>query len=97
MRKSLVFGLRLRNVDVVTATEANMLNRSDEDHLAVASTGGRTLVSYNIDDYCAPHQDWLHRGRTHAGIIDVTQQQYSVGEELRRTMRLISRVTAEQM
>jgi hypothetical protein len=36
-------------------------------------------------------------GRTHAGIIVVPQQQYSVGEELRRVMRLISRRPAEQM
>ncbi|SPE35798.1 conserved hypothetical protein [Candidatus Sulfopaludibacter sp. SbA6] len=35
--------------------------------------------------------------RTHAGIIVAPQQQYSVGEELRRIMRLISRSTAEQM
>jgi len=39
--------------------------------------------------------------RTHAGIIVAPQQQYSVGEELRRIMRrimrLISRCPAEQM
>ena len=27
MRRSLVFALRARNVDVLTATEANMINR----------------------------------------------------------------------
>jgi len=35
--------------------------------------------------------------RTHAGIIVAPQQQYSVGEELRRIMRLISRCPTEQM
>ena len=30
MRKALVFGLRARNVDVLTAAEANMINRPDE-------------------------------------------------------------------
>jgi hypothetical protein len=35
--------------------------------------------------------------RAHAGIIVAPQQQYSVGEELRRIMRLISRCTAEHM
>src|SRR5438876_11439604 len=35
--------------------------------------------------------------RTHSGIIVAPQQQFSVGEELRRIMRLISRRTADQM
>jgi len=37
MRKSLVFGLRARKVDVVTASDAERINRSDEDHLANAA------------------------------------------------------------
>ncbi|SPE35799.1 hypothetical protein SBA6_490024 [Candidatus Sulfopaludibacter sp. SbA6] len=41
MRRSLVFGLRARNVDVLTAAEANMINRQDEDHLAAASAAGK--------------------------------------------------------
>jgi len=48
-------------------------------------------------DYCALHQSWMSAGRTHAGIIVAPQQQYSVGEELRRVVRLISRRPAEQM
>jgi len=35
MRRALVFSLRARNVDVLTALEAGMINRSDEDHLAL--------------------------------------------------------------
>jgi hypothetical protein len=31
MRKALVFGLRSRNVDVLTAAEAEMINRDDQD------------------------------------------------------------------
>ena len=37
MRKALVLGLRARNVDVLTAAEAEMINRDDRDHLAAAS------------------------------------------------------------
>jgi hypothetical protein len=43
MRRSLVFGLRARNVDVLTALEAKMINRADEDHLATASASERVL------------------------------------------------------
>ena len=97
MRRSLVFGLRARNVDVLTAAEADMINRQDEDHLAAASAAGRALFTYNTADYCALHQRWMSLQRTHAGIIVAPQQQYSVGEELRRIMRLISRCPAGQM
>ena len=37
MRRALVFGLRTRNVDVLTASETEMINRDDQDHLATAS------------------------------------------------------------
>ena len=97
MRRSLVFGLRARNVDVLTAAEADMINRPDEDHLTAASAAGRALFTYNAADCCALHQSWTSLERTHAGIIVAPQQQYSVGEELRRIMRLISRCPAEQM
>ena len=39
MRRSLVFGLRARNVDVLTAAEADMINRQDEDHPTAAVAG----------------------------------------------------------
>jgi hypothetical protein len=69
----------------------------DEDHLGAASSTGRILFTYNTADYCALHQRWISLKRSHAGIIVARQQQYSVGEELRRIMQLISRRTAEQM
>ena len=56
MRRTLVFALRARNVDVLTALEADMINRGDEDHLAAATASGRVLYSYNLADYCILHQ-----------------------------------------
>lgn len=97
MRRSLVFGLRARGIDLETAAEAGMINRPDEEHLAYASEAGRTLLSYNACDYCSIHQLWLSAGRAHAGIIVAPQQQYSTGEELRRITRLISRRAAADM
>jgi hypothetical protein len=97
MRKALVFGLRARNVDTLTAYEADMINHPGEEHLDTAFAARRTLFSYNTGDYCALHQGWIRQKRSHSGIIVAPQQQYSVGEEVRRIMRLISRITAEQM
>jgi hypothetical protein len=97
MRRSLVFGLRARNVDVLTASEAEMINRDDEDHLATASAAGRVLYTFNVADYCVLHQAWISQQRSHAGIVVAPQQRYSTGEELRRLMRLIGSLTAEEM
>src|ERR1700687_2665524 len=90
MRKALVFGLRARNMDVLTATEAQMINRDDQDHLAIAATSGRVLYSFNVADYCILHQAWISEKRFHTGIVVAQQQRYPAGEELRRLMRLIS-------
>lgn len=97
MRRSLVFGLRARTVDVLTALEAGMINRKDEAHLTTASSSGRTLYTYNAADYCLLDRNWMREGRSHAGIIVGAQQRYRAGEELRQLMRLVSTLTAEEM
>jgi hypothetical protein len=97
MRRSLVFGLRARSVDVLTALETEMINRADEAHLSTAANLGRVLYTYNTADFCILHQDWTTRKHQHAGIVVASQQRYSVGEELRRLMRLIAGLSAEQM
>ena len=96
-RRSLAFALRARNVDVLTAAEAAMINKLDQDHLLLAASLDRALYTYNTADYCILHQNWPAEGTPHAGIIVATQQRYSVGEELRLLTRLISRVGAETM
>ena len=97
MRRSLVFGLRARTVDVLTALDAQMINRDDEAHLVTASGSERAVYTYNAADFCLLHQRWTSEGRPHTGIIIGAQQRYRAGEELRRLMRLISSISAEQM
>jgi len=97
MRRSFVFALRARNVDVLTASEARMINRADADPLSLATSEGRILYSFNVGDYCALHQAGLSTGQPYAGIIVAQQQRYSFGEELRFLMRLVSTVSAEEM
>ena len=47
MDRDLVEGLRARGVDVLTALEAGMIERSDEEHLDFATREGRILYSFN--------------------------------------------------
>lgn len=97
MRTSLVFALRARNVNVLTASEAGMINREDHDHLSVAANAGRALYTFDVADYCVLHRLWISQGREHSGIIVAPQQRYGTGEELRRLMRLIGSVSAVDM
>jgi len=62
-------GLRLRDIDTVTAQEANMLEAYDEDHLALATNQGRVIFTQDVD-FLRLHA----AGISHAGIVYVHQQ-----------------------
>ena len=97
MDGDLVRGLRSRGVDVVTAIEARMICRSDEDHLRLASTQGRVLYSFNVRDFQRIHSEWVVHGEEHAGILVAQQRRYSTGDQIRRMVRFIGTISREAM
>jgi hypothetical protein len=97
MRHSLVRALRSRGIDVITALDAGMIERPDADHVAYASSQGRVLCSSNAGDYYRLHTDHLASGKTHVGIIVIAQQRYTVGDQMRRILKLIAVRTAVDM
>src|SRR4051794_18592288 len=97
MRKSLVVGLRARGVDVLTASEAQMIARPDEEHLRLAASLKRALFSFNTADYCVLHEQWIASRRTHWGIVVARQQRTTVSEELKRLVKLVGLRTAAEM
>lgn len=88
MRHALVTALRARGMDVTTALDDSMIGRSDAEHLDHATRQGRVLFSFNRRDFFQLHTKYLSQNMTHAGIILANQQQYSVGDLLRRILRL---------
>lgn len=96
-RGSLVKALRERGVDVQTADEAGMRYRDDADHLNYAAVQGRVLYSFNVGDFNHLHAEYVRQNKSHAGVILSPQQKFSVGEQLRRLLRLINARSAEQM
>lgn len=96
MSHALVRALRSRNVDVTTALEAGMIEREDRDHLTFAADRGRVLFTFNVSDYYFLHSTFLKQGKAHAGLI-LARQQYSVGEQMRRLLKLIASRSAEDM
>jgi hypothetical protein len=99
MDKSLVQALRARDVDVITALDADLVEADDERQLDFATSQQRILYSFNVGDFYRLHTVRLTQGqsKSHAGIILSQQQHYSVGEQMRRFLRLIAEVPAEEM
>jgi Tfp pilus assembly protein PilZ len=97
MREALVVALRNGGIDVTTPREANTLSFTDEEQLIWATEHNRVLYSFNVGDFCRLHNVFLVQDRNHAGIILVTRQRYSVGQQLRGLLNLIAEKSAEEM
>lgn len=92
----LLMALRLRNIDVVSTGEAKMLSRSDEEQLQWALNNQRIIYSFNVRDFYRIHTYLLENQQHHAGII-LGVQSYSIGEQMRRILRIIATNSAEEM
>jgi hypothetical protein len=97
MQRAMVRGLQARGVDAMTAHEADMAGATDEDQLEFARQQGRVLFSFNASDFFRIHTEWLTQGKSHRGIILAPQQQYTIGERIRRILKLMSVRSAEEM
>jgi predicted nuclease of predicted toxin-antitoxin system len=84
-------GLRLGGIDCTISRDVGLLGASDEEQLAFATSHQRTLVTTD-DDFLAlaPHQP-------HAGILYWHQERRSIGEVIRRIVRLCEQHTPEAM
>jgi hypothetical protein len=97
MDYDLVRALQARGMDVTTALEEEMVNRPDNEHLDYATQQGRVLFSFNRSDFHRLHTEYLLQGKSHAGIVLANQQQYSIGEQMRRILRLSATRSVHEM
>ena len=93
----LVAALRARGGTVITAMEAGLVGKPDEDQLAFATECGCVLYTFNISDFYRLHTQWIRAGREHSGMILAPQQRFSIGEQLRRILHLRAAATATSM
>jgi hypothetical protein len=77
--------------------ETGMVNRADHEQLEYAAAQDRVIYTFNIPDYCRLHAELLANHRSHAGIVVSRQQHYSVGEQMRRLLKLCASKSAEEM
>jgi Domain of unknown function (DUF5615) len=97
MDRELVTALRARGMDVLTATEADMIERADSEHLAYATSQQRVLFSFNRGDFYRLHTSYLTEGKTHAGMILALQQRHSIGDLMRQILGLTMTRSAQEM
>src|ERR1022692_684698 len=83
MDSDLVAALRSRGVTVITAQDAGITGKPDEEQLAFATTHECVLYTFNVCDFYRLHGQWIGAGREHAGMILAPQQRFSVGEQFR--------------
>jgi predicted nuclease of predicted toxin-antitoxin system len=75
---AIALGLRLRGLDVTTATDAGLIAAVDQEHIKFATAEHRVIFTQD--------QDFLRRhavGDSHDGIVYSQQGSHSVGDIVR--------------
>lgn len=88
--------LRARGVDVTSVGEVETISSSDKEQLTLATELQRVLYTFNVGDFCQLHSIYIQEKRTHAGII-ILSQDYSIGEQMRRVLKVMAAKSAEEM
>ena len=97
MSRSLARELRARGVDVTTTMNEGMLGQDDAAQLEFAKAQGRVIYTYNVSDFYRLHTEYITQGKTHFGIILAHQTRYGIGEQIRRTLKLMATLPADDM
>jgi hypothetical protein len=97
IKTALIQALRNADLDVVTVADVKRLGYADEEQLIWATEQKRVIYSFNIGDFCRLHRDFMAEDKSHAGIILSSQQQYSVGQQLRGLLKLAGDKSAQDI
>jgi predicted nuclease of predicted toxin-antitoxin system len=95
--RAVAHNLRVRGVDVSTVQEQGRAGLSDPEQLDYATQQGRVICTCNVGDFVQLHTEYMAQGKDHAGIILIHQQHFSIGEQVRRLLRLMQSRSAEAM
>ena len=97
VNRALIRALRARGMDVTNAIDGGHAGSPDRAQLDHATSEGRVLFTYNVGDFLALHTQFRQEGRSHAGLILAVQQRYSVGEQMRRILRMNRERSSDDM
>ncbi len=87
--------LRQYGYDVLTAKEAGMLAKSDEEQLAFAASNRKAIITFNIKDFVLLHQLRLSEGKKHFGII--VSPEIRISKLIHLCLRLLGRTESKDL
>ncbi len=87
--------LRARNINVLTARDADMLGASDDAHLKFASRANRILLTHNRIDFELLFSRYVEQSISQAGIIVLSRKRDVYLTSHRLIKFLASHPTAE--
>ncbi len=82
MANALKVALRNAGLEVLTAQDAGHRGWADEAHLEFAAAHGFTLYSFSRHDFARIHRDWMAAGKSHSGIVLLTNRRAGIGYQL---------------
>ncbi len=87
--------IKRRGFEVSTTPEHDNFKLTDENQLAFAASIEAAILTHNVQDFPRIHFELMERGIFHKGII--VAKQVSIGEIVRRLLRLMAQLSAEDM
>ncbi|CAG0947480.1 hypothetical protein ANRL1_04174 [Anaerolineae bacterium] len=87
--------IRKRGYDAISAYEVDTATWHDEQQLEYAIGQGRAILTHNSRHFEPLYDQYWTENREHYGII--ISDQLPIGELLRRLLKLLDTVDAEQM
>ncbi len=87
--------LRERGYDALSALEVGKYQPSDQEQLDYAVSERRAILTFNNRHFEPLYKEYWNAGKEHYGII--VSEQIALGEMLRRTLKLLNSVSADEM
>ena len=95
-RNSFVQALRYATFDTITTSEAGNLGLDDTEQLIWSTNNNRAIYTFNVKDYCKLHKVYMTERKQHSGIIVVSRQSYSIGEQLKGLQKLATSLSSKE-
>jgi hypothetical protein len=87
--------IRARGFDAVSADEVGNKGLDDLAQLEYAVTQRRVLLTHNARDFEPLAKEYWNTGKDHFGIV--VSQKLPIGELLRRVLKMLNTVDADEM
>ncbi len=79
----------------MSALELDRYRLSDQEQFDYAVSEKRAILTFNVKHFTPLFEEYWNTGKEHYGVI--VSDQIAFGELLRRTLKLLNTVTADEM